>query len=491
MDKIDLLNMTGVIRLGANHSIVTGHKPGIIEPDKLGEILKNESNSEVEKFGFWEVATPNYATYYPDVTENDLKPQENDFIEPVFRLLSKTIVSKGRPIDFSHKDVLRKSMPLLLGQTVNIDHEVAIGNAIGAVSQVYWQESYKTKSGKVIPAGINGVLKIDGKSNPRIARGILMEPPSIHSNSVTVRFKWEPSHKFEDINEFYNKLGTYDKDGNLIRCLVTDILGYFETSLVSQGADSYAKKVGSDGKIIDHPLAYAQFSFSSKGKDSFIECGDIIDYKTFSVERLSIQKEDETIPKNHNNNKSKINTESKMEHLKKLNTELSLGLEEENLTVEDVIAGIKAQLSKKGNEETPEVLGKLTAKVEKLKSKLTKTKTATDKIIEEFRNEASRLYKLAKGDTFSEAFLNNINSTSDLDTLKGYIEEYKNTVEETFTAVCKSCGSKEVTRLSSQPNTEGEDGGDGKQEKSNTEVLNKFKNKKRKSIVLAASKIQE
>lgn len=109
------------------------------------------------------------------------------------------------PTDFSKNGVLKASMKLMLGQTVNCDHETSIGNAIGSVSQVMWQEGYTDGKFK-IPAGINGVLKIDGKSNPRIARGILMEPPSIHSNSVTVQFRWDKSHPELDNNEFWENL---------------------------------------------------------------------------------------------------------------------------------------------------------------------------------------------------------------------------------------------------------------------------------------------
>lgn len=131
---------------------------------------------------------------------------------------------------------------MLLGQTVNCDHETNIGNAIGAVSQVMWQESYKDGH-FTIPAGINGILKIDGKANPRIARGILMEPPSIHSNSVTVQFKWDKSHPGMEDGEFYQKLGTYDSKGEMVRRIVTEVVRYLETSLVSHGADSFAQRL--------------------------------------------------------------------------------------------------------------------------------------------------------------------------------------------------------------------------------------------------------
>jgi len=65
----------------------------------------------------------------------------------------------------------------------------------------------------------------------------MMSPPSIHSNSVTVKFGWEPSHKFETDSEFFDKLGTYTKKGELIRIVVNLIKSYHETSLVSHGAD--------------------------------------------------------------------------------------------------------------------------------------------------------------------------------------------------------------------------------------------------------------
>ena len=109
--KLNKDNLTGEIRLSSGHSIVLGHKPDKIKSEDLSKQLESEHNcTQVESFGLWEVATPNYATYYPDVTAEDLKPKEEEFITPVFRMLSEVIVSKGwRPIDFSKKGVLKKS----------------------------------------------------------------------------------------------------------------------------------------------------------------------------------------------------------------------------------------------------------------------------------------------------------------------------------------------------------------------------------------------
>lgn len=55
--------------------------------------------------------------------------------------------------------------------------------------------------------------------------------------------------------EFYQKLGTYDSKGEMVRRIVTEVVRYLETSLVSHGADSFAQKIGSDGKIVNPTFA--------------------------------------------------------------------------------------------------------------------------------------------------------------------------------------------------------------------------------------------
>ena len=41
----------------------------------------------------------------------------------------------------------------------------------------------------------------------------------------------------------------------MIRKVVTEVVRYLETSLVSHGADSFAQKIGEDGKIINPEFA--------------------------------------------------------------------------------------------------------------------------------------------------------------------------------------------------------------------------------------------
>ena len=488
--KLNKDNLTGEIRLSSGHSIVLGHKPDKIKSEDLSKQLESEHNcTQVESFGLWEVATPNYATYYPDVTAEDLKPKEEEFITPVFRMLSEVIVSKGwRPIDFSKKGVLKKSMQMLIGQTINIDHEIAVGNAIGAVSEVYWQNGYKTKSGIEVPAGINAVLKIDGKSNPRIARGVMMDPPSIHSNSVTVRFKWEPSHTMEDMNQFYDLLGTYDADGNMYRLIVTEILGYSETSLVSHGADPFAQKIKEDGEINNPEYAEKQYSFSSDGSFSAFTA---FDYKS----ELKLAADDNSIPKRNNNN---INNQQKSFNMDEL---IQSFISEFNFTAEDslnkenLVTKLKEKFSAKETEI--QALKQENADLETEKQGLESDNTSLkannqelENVTNQTRSEAERLYKLAKDKDADEnivALLKN----ADLKTAASFVKQYQKEVDEKFTQTCGECGSTNISRGSAQATKEGlivdnNEGGNngGKQAPTTTEVRNSLKNKKKSKSVI-------
>lgn len=491
--KLNKDNMTGELKLSSGHSIILGHKPAKIKSEDLSNQLQSENNcTQVESFGLWEVATPNYATYYPDVTAEDLTPKEEEFITPVFRMLSEVVVSKGwRPIDFSKKGVLKKSMQMLVGQTINIDHEIAVGNAIGAVSEVYWQNAYKTKSGIEVPAGINAVLKIDGKSNPRIARGITMEPPSIHSNSVTVRFKWEPSHTMEDMNQFYNLLGTYDADGNMYRLVVTEIMSYSETSLVSHGADPYAQKIKEDGEINNPEYADKQLSFSKDGNFSAAEILGF-DYKS----ELKLAADDNSIPKRNNIN---INNQQKSFNMDEL---IQSFISEFNFTAEDSLnkENLVTKLKEKFGAKDTEIQAlkqketDLETKISGLETENTSLKANNqelENVTSQTRTEAERLYKLAKDKDADEnivALLKN----ADLKTAASFVKQYQKEVDEKFTQSCGECGSTNISRGSAQAtkeglivdNQEGDGNKGGKQTLTTTEVRNSLKNKKKKESVI-------
>lgn len=487
---------TGEIRLSSGHTLITGHKPPLVDLKKFAEEIIGNDSIDIASFGLFEQATPNYATYYPEVSAEDLAPKEDEFIYPVFRMLSETIVSKGVPIDFSKPGVLKASMPMLLGQTINIDHEMAVGNAIGALSNVFWQNASKDAQGKKIPAGINAIMKIDGKSNPRIARGIMMNPPSIHSNSVTVKFGWEPSHKFETDGEFFEKAGTYNDKGELIRPVVNLIKAYHETSLVSHGADPYAQKIGTNGKIVNPEYASRVYSFSA-GKP--IQGCFEIDYKT---ENFSFSA-DKAIPNPINNISNNINQQNMDEIIKDVASEF--GFKVEDLTEDNLVSKLKTKLEDTKNERSTEVENLKTEKtnletelqaeknkvidLEKKEGLSESEKALITEITKNTRNEAVKFFKLIKGNEADENIINLISEAS-FETANAFLKQYSKEADDKFAATCQDCQSTNIVRATAKTSTDGliGDGGEtqGGGVKTSTEVRKSLKDKnKRKSLIFS------
>lgn len=472
--------------IGQGHTIMAGYIPEAVGAQTFSENYykwKNPTPDTIAQFGFWG-GDIDYNTYYPNLDKSELTPKDEEFIEPMFRLLSKTIVSKNwNPTDFSQNGVLKASMKMLLGQTVNCDHETNIGNAIGAVSQVMWQESYKDGS-FTIPAGINGILKIDGKANPRIARGILMEPPSIHSNSVTVQFKWDKSHPQMEDNEFYQKLGTYDSKGVMVRRIVTEIVRYLETSLVSHGADSFAQKIGSDGKIINPTFAKRTWASYEEYRDDKSKQYFFIDYKsdlTSSQEKNDTRGSfnDNDAKDNQSNEKNSMNELQKF--LESLFGDNLLTLEEgKEMNQETVVACIQSLVSSRNELQTSvdnltteknsltEQVTNLNAEVANLKEMATVGKNH----IASLREDAVATYKKLMGDNADETIVTMLNAeTTGITTLVSLTKDYQARLEEKFPLTCSKCGSKDVNRASSidENDTEGKTGTQGTDTQRNLE----------------------
>lgn len=449
--------------IGQGHTIMAGYIPEAVGAQTFSENYykwKNPTPDSIAQFGFWG-GDIDYNTYYPNLDKSELTPKDEEFIEPMFRLLSETIVSKNwNPTDFGQNGVLKASMKMLLGQTVNCDHETNIGNAIGAVSQVMWQESYKDGS-FTIPAGINGILKIDGKANPRIARGILMEPPSIHSNSVTVQFKWDKSHPQMEDNEFYQKLGTYDSKGVMVRRIVTEIVRYLETSLVSHGADSFAQKIGSDGKIINPTFAKRTWASYEEYRDDKSKQYFFTDYKS---DLTSYQEKNDTQGSfNDNdandNHSNKDNMNELQKFLESLFGDNMLTLEEgKEMNQENVIACIQTLVSSRNELQTSvdnlttektsltEQITNLNAEVANLKEMATVGKNH----IASLRENAVETYKKLMGDKVDETIVTMLNAeTTGITTLISLTKDYQARLEEKFPLTCAKCGSKDVNRASS------------------------------------------
>ncbi len=455
------------LTIGSGHSIMAGYIPPSIPvtefSEKFYQWAKTNPDS-ISQFGFWG-GEIDYNTYYPNLSAEELTPKDEEFIEPMFRLLSATIVSKNwNPTDFSKNGVLTASMNMLLGQTVNCDHETNIGNAIGAVSKVVWQDAYKDGN-FTIPAGINGILKIDGKANPRIARGILMEPPSIHSNSVTVQFKWDKSHPELEDNEFYQKLGTYDSKGQMVRRMVTEVVRYLETSLVSHGADSFAQKIGDDGKIINPDFAKRTWSSYEEYRDDKSKMFFFSDYKNNldslqetnnTQSNIINNQEDLSLINNNNNQMNELElfieaiTASGM-------LQLAEGTEK---NTENVTSALKAVIADRDQLKTQkETLesdkASLTDQITNLNAEIANLRemaTVGKNHIASLRESVVANYKKLKGDQVDETIVTMLNSeTTGMATLISLNKEYQTQLEEKFPLTCAKCGSHEVSRASSAP----------------------------------------
>lgn len=210
----------------------------------------------MQSFGFFGSGN-NANIYVPNETAASIMPKPEDFIDQEFRLISATIVGgeSWKATDFSKDGVLRPSVKMLNTKPAYIDHDTELMNWIGMIVDPYWQEE-STVNGVKIPAGINGTYRIDAKTNPKIARGVMFG--SIFSSSVTINYEWEASHKFDTLDEFYNRIGEFDDKGKMITRVATKVLDYYESSLTWLGADGYAKKLDENGNPIniDHSAVY-------------------------------------------------------------------------------------------------------------------------------------------------------------------------------------------------------------------------------------------
>lgn len=456
--------------IGGGHTMLVGAIPSKITPEdfssKFFEIT-HKTPETISEFGLFS-SDIDYNTYYPDLNPEDLTPQDTEFIEPMFRLLSATIVSKNyNPTDFSKNGVLKASMPLLLGQTVNCDHETNIGNAIGAVSKVMWQEAYKYGN-FTIPAGINGILKIDGKANPRIARGIMMDPPSIHSNSVTVSFKWDKSHPNMSDEDFYGKLGSYDEKGNMICRVVTEVVRYLETSLVSHGADTFAQKIGKDGKIVNPEFAkrtynsYSEYIGDDTRKYYMYDC---------KSEFTEVTENNDTCDSN-NNNPLNINPNSneKMELKEFLQSlvdkgiiSLSEGAELNQDTVLQYLQEMASSIETKNTEIDSLKVEKtsLQEQVNTLEANVNTLTTMSNigiEFVTKLREGAVSTYKKLKGEEADNTIINMLNAeTTGVATLQSLKGEFEAQLEAKFPLKCSKCGSTDVNRSSSANDAENTD----------------------------------
>lgn len=464
--------MVDTMVLGSGHSMMVGNLTNKIALPSFSEKFYQASRVEVNKFGLFGSNT-DYNTYYPDVTPEDVKPKDNEFIEPVFRMLSNCIVAKNyMPTEFP-KDVLKASMGLLVGQTVNCDHETEIGNAIGSVKEVSWQNAYTDETmGIEIPAGINAVLKIDAKANPRIARGIMMDPPSIHSNSVTVQFEWKPSHSFEKEWEFYDKLGTIAEDGTMVRRIVTKIISYKETSLVSHGADPFAQII-KNGKINNPQYAGATYySFSDMPPMDEKTLRSKIAYLDFKDIRSNDIMYNTSKPNYEGNQNPKIQNDMNelQKSLDQLFSDGVLSLAEGSTpSMEVALSQVKdlvvaknslTQEKAKADQKISELQGEVTSLKEQISANQAMVNIGTSHLSEVRSSTIASYKKLYGDDKVDQNILALLEADStNIETLLSLKATYDAQLDEKFPMRCAKCGSHDVSRASSS--IQGNDPEDG------------------------------
>lgn len=460
---------------GAGHSLITNRVPQQLTLEQVSRISEPR-DIDVHNYGLFESSSPDFNKYYPEVTAKDLKPEEADFATPIFRALSKIIISKYGPVDFSAGTVLEDSTKLLVGQAVLTNHDAIVGNEVGVVAESFF-ESAKTVKGMKIPGGINVKMKLDGKSNPKLVRSIMMEPPAVHSTSVTVAFAWEQSHKNLTAEEFYRLVGTLDDKGKLIRRMVTEIVRYDEISLVSHGADPFAQLI-KDGKMVNPEYAARKYQFMEgdhKTKYHFMDWKQIgTNEATFSLDDtiLSPAIISETNTINFNSNEKPMNEQL----LIMLRAQLGLAADAPEATVVaklqeqlPLLVTDRASLGQARTElaQTKETLTALQARLPEGSTVITKEekqkldsfdgiKTVHDAAMTATRDECLRLYHLSVGGSEkADASIVKLIAEASFDSLTALVKQYRGTVEKSYTATCNKCGSHDVTRASSATSGEG------------------------------------
>lgn len=467
----------GIVTLAAGHSLMVGN---------ACDTAQFRVNPDPESFGLLNVGSESFAA----TLQNTPTLASEDFINPIYRGLSETIVRKAfDPIDFSEPGVLKSSMHLMKGQTIYTNHFAYVGNEVGSVKDVFWEEAY-TVGNLRIPAGFNLLMNIDAKSNPKLARGILMDPPSVHSNSVTVNFGWEQSHPKMDFRDFRANVGKLGPDGKLIRRIATNINTYYETSLVSHGADPFAQQQKKTGGIVNPNLAKARDSFSAEieGATGF-HFFSFKEQESFSATDTTPLSEDTTIPAGTNNNdNNENNTEMKFNKNIALALAVLIGykfdeatsqLSEEEFETADLTAFTEAlsnglttlqglaTLSTDNSALTQQVAD-LQAKVDagtgaaELTAEQTGLIALGNKYKSEKLAEVIRLHALVNGEAPNEALTNNYNSAN-VEALEIFESNFKTQLEDKFPHSCQDCGSENIARNSAS--AAGGEGGQGKTQK--------------------------
>jgi len=480
---------------------------GVLQLDTVGiQIGRPAVSAEaklkaIERLGMFGSGN-NSNNYYPAIqSAQDIVPKPEDFIDVPFRLLSATIVGAGswKTTDFSDAVILKGSMQKLNNKPVYKNHDCEVDNWVGMVKGVSWSEGFNNASGEYVPPGIDGILSIDAKTEPKIARGVLLG--SIYSNSVTVEFDWKMSHHFEKMYDFMDSVGTFGADGKMIRRVVTRIMNYHETSLVFLGADPFAKLIDNKGNLTHIDSGGIQYSKAGDDEKKLfddhhkIKIGYCLDKNVISLSKERLSEPNQTTTEQNTKEMDKyllalakilglpiaqVTEENYVSHLAKLSVTDTKQVEKlAKATIFESFVGegievaalegepVKVTLTGEGDKVALSTALPTDAVVIS-KADLVKLKKDAADLIEERtkltalekdaelgktylglqRDECKRLYKLSVGGEGDAAVLKLMDG-AEPDALAGLLKLHAKDATMKFSGSCKSCGSDEFEFKSS------------------------------------------
>jgi len=424
-------------------------------------------------------------------------PKPEDFLPFQFRHISATIIGGGtwKATDFSNEKVIKKIPQLLSYQPVYLNHNMDVTNVVGTNGQLIFSPAKKV-NGTLIPAGVDGPIWIDGKLHTDLCRQLASYPvPQIQSVSVTIVFEWEPSHEFKDQSgnqddwEFERQIGRL-VEGKMVRRIAVDAVAAYETSLVWNGADPFAKMLDEKGNPINidrsNIVGADQFDqdpltgIYKKDNRFFIASNVFSDEKTVNLYRQEIINYSKTENPLFVNPKN----EEPMNELQKFLATV-MGVAEEAVTVDLLkqhtftktpeFTTMKAnadllQATKDKVTAAEANVAKLSAlipldKVETISAELKKIgeNTTIEAILpfaivgkeslEHKRTTCVKAYKLAVGEKNEDAAVLATIQGADSKLLDGMLKQYGKKIGEEFTGVCLDCKSTNVSFRSTTAET--------------------------------------
>lgn len=365
-------------------------------------------------------------TTIQDMTDQELKeflnPKPEDYIRIPMRALSATAV-QGDTINFGHNGgkALRDAVPLFDGLIILKDHDQTVDKWLGRTENPYWDDSIPNT-----PPGVNFMLVVDSKADPKVARGLLSG--MLESGSVTIQFDYDQSHPEMKVFDFLMALGSTVK-GKTVQALVTSVTRCFEYSIVWQGADTTAKAIRPDGSISKAGLDQSTEETSMKKLAALVNLADTAtedEVATAIAVALASLTAAET---------AKTAADQQFTQLQatvtQKETELAAKLTE--------IAALTINVTALTNEKSV-----LTAEITALKA----GQEAFSAHLTSRRAEALRLYKLSEGDKALAPMEAAIGSAN-LDTTESFISTFGTKAETLFPMECTKCHSTELSRRKS------------------------------------------